>query len=159
MSKSAEINRGYHDGMDKLHQLANKDAEIGNALEFLANEQKRLVDLASNVLETPSAVKLVKSLLPPLLSEPFAALQQEVMAAPSEVPVADEAADAAEVAEGVAAAVSDDVAAADTPAESEVEMAVLSPKVANALDVIEKISDAVKSEVMEQTVYAEEKQS
>ena len=159
MSKSAEINRGYHDGMDKLHQLANKDAEIGNALEFLANEQKRLVDLASNVLETPSAVKLVKSLLPPLLSEPFAALQEEVMAAPSEVPASDEAADAAEVTEGVVAAMPSDVAAVATPTESEVEMPVLPPKVAKALDVIEKISDAVKSEVMEQVDYAKEKQS
>ena len=61
--------------------LRNRDADVVNALEFMANEQKRLIDVASEVLEMPSAVKMVKALIPPMMSEPFAELRDEIQSA------------------------------------------------------------------------------
>ena len=81
MSKSAEVTKGYHNGDDRLHDLRNRDADVVNALEFMANEQKRLIDVASEVLEMPSAVKMVKALIPPMMSEPFAELRDEIQSA------------------------------------------------------------------------------
>ena len=81
MSKSVEMTRGYHNGSDRLHDLMEEDADVASALEFIASEQKRLIDVAGSVLDRPSSAKLVRSLLPPLMSEPFAALESKVNAA------------------------------------------------------------------------------
>ena len=97
VSKTAVVNQGYHDGVDQIHNLKSRDADIAQALDFLASEQRRLVDVAGSVLDTPSAAKLVKSLLPPLLSEPFADLQSELVSA-NEVDTSDPVADDAPVA-------------------------------------------------------------
>lgn len=91
MSKSAEITKGYHNGDDRMHDLRNRDADVVNALEFMANEQKRLIDVASEVLEMPSAVKMVKALIPPMMSEPFAELRDEIQSAKEVVESDDDA--------------------------------------------------------------------
>ena len=78
MTKRAEISRGYHNGEDQLHHLKEKDAEIAKSLYFLGSEQKRLIEAASSVLDTPSAVKLIRTLMLPMLSEPFAELKDEI---------------------------------------------------------------------------------
>ena len=80
LSKSATVSKAYHDGSDYLHDLKNRDADIGQALEFMATEQKRLIDMAKNMLDAPSAAKLVRSLVPPMMSEPFAELAQQIAA-------------------------------------------------------------------------------
>ncbi|CAN0531893.1 unnamed protein product, partial [Scytosiphon promiscuus] len=74
MTRTAEISRALHNGSDQLHNLKTRDADVAQALEFLATEQRRLVESAGSLFDSPSAAKLVKSLLPPMLSEPFAAL-------------------------------------------------------------------------------------
>ncbi|MEQ8689646.1 MAG: hypothetical protein RIC89_02260 [Pseudomonadales bacterium] len=89
MTKTAEISRALHNGSDQLHNLKTRDADVAQALEFLATEQRRLVESAGSLFDSPSAAKLVKSLLPPMLSEPFAALQSELDTAADEVVVDD----------------------------------------------------------------------
>ena len=64
--------------LDGLKRLADRDGEISKVLEFFASEQRRLIDSASEVLDRPSAVKMVKSLLPPMLEDPFAILSEKV---------------------------------------------------------------------------------
>jgi hypothetical protein len=88
LSKSASVSKAYHDGADYLHDLKNRDADIGQALEFMATEQKRLIDMAKNLLDAPSAAKLVRSLVPPMMSEPFAQLAEQIAQ-----PVAEDSAD------------------------------------------------------------------
>ena len=78
MSKSVAVTNGYHNGDNYLHDLKNRDDGINQALEFLASEQKRLVDVAKDYFDAPSAAKLVRSLVPPMLSEPFAQLREQV---------------------------------------------------------------------------------
>ncbi len=78
MSKSADVTKAYHNGDNYLHDLKNRDADVNQALEFLASEQKRLIDVAKGFFDAPSAAKLVRSLVPPMLSEPFAQLREQV---------------------------------------------------------------------------------
>jgi hypothetical protein len=78
MSKSVDITKAYHNGGDRLHDLMNRDADVNQALEFIASEQKRLIDVAKDMFDAPSAAKLVRSLVPPMLSEPFAQLSEQV---------------------------------------------------------------------------------
>ncbi|NKB97672.1 MAG: hypothetical protein GKR90_04105 [Pseudomonadales bacterium] len=92
MSRSAEVTKGYHNGNDKLHDLKNRDSDVVAALEFMASETKRLVDVAHEVLDMPSAVKMIKTLLPPMMTEPFAALDEHVDSA-KETAVESEVAD------------------------------------------------------------------
>ena len=80
-TKSAEVTRAYRNGADALDQLRERDADVEQALEFIATEQKRLVDLAAEVFEAPSAARLVRSLVAPLLDEPFSQLQDKLLAA------------------------------------------------------------------------------
>ncbi len=81
MTKSASVTKAYHDGADgQLHDVAQNDASVDQALDFLATEQKRLIDLAKSVLDAPSSANLIRSLVPPLLSEPFADLRKEIIA-------------------------------------------------------------------------------
>ena len=54
---------------------------VDQALEFIATEQKRLVDIAKALFDAPSAAKLVRSLVPPLMSEPFSQLNEQIAAA------------------------------------------------------------------------------
>ncbi|MCR9258372.1 MAG: hypothetical protein NXH95_01525 [Pseudomonadaceae bacterium] len=78
LSKSASVSKAYHDGVDYLHDLKNRDADIGQALEFMATEQKRMIDMAKDLLDAPSAAKLIRSLVPPMMSEPFAQLAEQI---------------------------------------------------------------------------------
>jgi len=87
LSKSSSVSKAYHDGADYLHDLKNRDADIGQALEFMATEQKRLIDMAKNLLDAPSAAKLVRTLVPPMMAEPFAQLAEQIAQ-----PVAEDAA-------------------------------------------------------------------
>ena len=89
MTRTAEVTRGYLGGPERNYDTLTKDADIVQALEFLASEQRRMIDVANSAFDTPSSVKLVKSLLPPLLSEPFADLQSEIDAAKETVAVPD----------------------------------------------------------------------
>ena len=103
MSASVAVSSAYHNGDDRLHQLAGRDSDVSQALEFMASEQKRLLDLAQEELDPASAAKLVRTLLPTLLSEPFAELNEAI--AP---PATDEA----------------DTAASDTPDEDDAQQRV-----------------------------------
>ncbi len=78
MSKSAEVSKAFFNGADAMQDLMDRDANLSQALEFIASEQKRLIDLAKDVLDAPSAVGLVRSLMPPLMSDPFAELAEQV---------------------------------------------------------------------------------
>ena len=49
---------------DGLQRLADRDGEVSKVLEFFADEQRKLIDSASEVLNRPSAIRMVKSLLP-----------------------------------------------------------------------------------------------
>ncbi len=84
MSKSAEVSKAYHDGGDHVHDLMTQNGDVAKALEFMATAQKRLVDVAKTVFDEPSAAKLIKSLVPPLLSEPLEQLREEVTRADAE---------------------------------------------------------------------------
>jgi hypothetical protein len=90
MTKSAVVSKAYHDGGDYLHDLKNRDADISQALEYMATEQKRLIDMAKDVFDAPSAAKLVRSLVPPMMSEPFAELAEKISAPVSQVAVDDD---------------------------------------------------------------------
>ncbi|XOV81919.1 MAG: hypothetical protein ACFHXK_13735 [bacterium] len=82
LSKQATVSKAYHDGGDYLHDLKNRDADISQALDFMATQQKRLIDMAKNVLDAPSAAKLVRSLVPPMMSEPFVELSEQIAGEP-----------------------------------------------------------------------------
>lgn len=79
MSKSVDFSRvtGGSD-FDGLQRLADRDGEISKVLEFFADEQRQLIDSASEVLDRPSAIKMVKSLLPPMLEAPLQKLADKV---------------------------------------------------------------------------------
>ena len=93
MARSAEFSKAYFNGAEAIDDLVERDADVSQALEFMASEQRRLIDLAKDVLEAPSAVGLVRSLLPPLMSDPFAELLDQVRDNGAvEEPVVDDAA-------------------------------------------------------------------
>ncbi|MEZ5560384.1 MAG: hypothetical protein R3E86_17805 [Pseudomonadales bacterium] len=86
MSRSVDVNRYYqsgggHEGRHgdaALRQLAGRDGDVRQMLEFFADAQRSLIESASEVLDGESAVHMVKSLLPPLLDGPIDALKQQV---------------------------------------------------------------------------------
>jgi hypothetical protein len=67
VTRKVEVSRSYNEGGDALTRLAGRDGQVMKTLEFLADAQRRLIDTAREVLNDPSAVKMVRSLLPPLL--------------------------------------------------------------------------------------------
>jgi len=69
MTKSVAFTRAYQGGEEQLHGLASRDSEVNSMLEFFADEQKKLIDMASSVLDGESAVKLVRSLLPAMIAD------------------------------------------------------------------------------------------
>ncbi|MEM7078197.1 MAG: hypothetical protein AAF513_06155 [Pseudomonadota bacterium] len=77
-SRMVEVNKAYHNGDQAMHEMMNKDADVTKALEFMASEQKRLVDVAKSVLDDPSAARLVRELIPPLLAAPLDQLREKV---------------------------------------------------------------------------------
>ncbi len=78
MTQNASISKSYLGEAEGLQDLMSRDANVGQALEFIASEQRRLIDLAKDVLDAPSAAKLVRSLVPPMMSDPFADLSAQV---------------------------------------------------------------------------------
>ena len=91
MSKSVEVTRAYQGGRGHLANLADRDNGITKVLKHFAREQHKLIELASEVLNKESAVRLVKTLLPPMLEDPLTALvnnvQNHKMAAESDSPI------------------------------------------------------------------------
>lgn len=74
MTKSVEVTRSYQGGRRHLAHLAERDNGIMKLLKRFASEQHQLINLASEVLNPESAVRLVKTLLPPMLENPLAVL-------------------------------------------------------------------------------------
>jgi len=74
MTKSVEVTRSYQGGRRHLAHLAERDNGIMKLLKRFASEQHQLINLASEVLNPESAVRLVKTLLPTMLENPLAAL-------------------------------------------------------------------------------------
>lgn len=72
MTRTTEIRSGYREGMDQLDQLSSRGGEVMEMLDFMASEQRRLIDRAKDVLDDESAVRVVTSLIPALLEEPAA---------------------------------------------------------------------------------------
>ncbi|MEM1229874.1 MAG: hypothetical protein AAGI15_05005 [Pseudomonadota bacterium] len=103
-TREAEIARSYRGTGEQVDQLRNRGGEIVQALEFLASEQRQLIEQAKEVFDDPSAAKLVRTLVPSLLDDAVAQLREEVLAA---APPAADSADAPEsgdVADAAAAA-------------------------------------------------------
>jgi hypothetical protein len=94
MTRSVEFTRAYQGGEEQLRRLASRDGEVNNMLEFFADEQKKLIDMANEVLDGESSARLVKSLLPPMLEEPLQALVEQVAEHQAPQPVEDEEHDA-----------------------------------------------------------------
>jgi len=96
MSKSVEVTRAYQGGRRNLAHLADRDNGIMKVLKHFAREQHKLIDLASEVLNKESAVRLVKTLLPPMLEDPLTALvnnvQNHKMAAESDAQIQNDSA-------------------------------------------------------------------
>ena len=69
-------------------------------LKHFAREQHKLIELASEVLNKESAVRLVKTLLPPMLEDPLTALVNKVqnhkMATESDAPIQNDSASEAD---------------------------------------------------------------
>ncbi len=78
MTSKLEQSGGYREGADQLDQLQNRGGQVVEALEFLANEQRRLIDQAKEVLDDGSAATLVRSLLPPLMEDTVNKLKAQV---------------------------------------------------------------------------------
>ena len=51
-------------------------------IDFFASEQRRLVEAAGEVLDEPSAARLVKKLLPRLIDDPIGALKTSLASVP-----------------------------------------------------------------------------
>ena len=104
MSKSVEVTRAYQGGQRRLAHLADRDNGIMKVLKHFAREQHKLIDLASEVLNKESAVRLVKTLLPPMLEDPLTALvnnvQNHKMAAESDSQIQNDSASEADDDEG-----------------------------------------------------------
>ena len=93
MTRSVEVTRSHYKEPEGdaratgLDRIAKSDGGVMKMLEFLASEQRRLIDSASQVLDTTSSVRLVKSLLPslleqrPMLEQPFEELEAQIDAA------------------------------------------------------------------------------
>lgn len=77
-TREAEIARSYRGEADPLDQLRNRGGEIVQALEFLATEQRQLIDSAKDVFDDASAVRLVRTLVPSLLAEAVSDLRDEI---------------------------------------------------------------------------------
>ena len=96
MSKSVEVTRAYQGGRRDLAHLADRDNGIMKVLKHFAREQHKLIDLASEVLNKESAVRLVKTLLPPMLEDPLTGLvnnvQNHKMAAESDARIQNDSA-------------------------------------------------------------------
>ncbi len=76
MSSQVEVLRAYGHGSaegDALERLAHRDSEVMRSLALVADAQRRVVSLASEVLSEASAVKMARALLPPLLQSAAAA--------------------------------------------------------------------------------------
>lgn len=93
MTRSSAVTNGYREGGDQLDQLMNKGGEIVEALEFLATEQRRMIDQAKEVLDDGSAAKLVRGLMPLMLEDTVGKLRDQVAAADPVEPAADAGAD------------------------------------------------------------------
>ena len=72
MTQKTVTNSGYRDAPDALDQLTAGGGEVLQALDFLASEQRRLIEQAQEIFDDESAVRAVTSLLPPLLENPAA---------------------------------------------------------------------------------------
>lgn len=72
MTRTTEIQSGYREGLDQLDQLSSRGGEVMEMLDFMATEQRRLIDRAKDVFDDESAVRVVTSLIPPLLEQPAA---------------------------------------------------------------------------------------
>ncbi|MFK7914931.1 MAG: hypothetical protein AB8B93_13520 [Pseudomonadales bacterium] len=81
MTRTAATTGGYREGADQLDQLLNQGGEIVEALEFLATEQRRMIDQAKEVLDDGSAAKLVRGLMPLMLEDTVHRLREQVAAA------------------------------------------------------------------------------
>ena len=78
MTKTAQISKAYQGAQDMPGDGFERNGDATQVLEFLASEQKRLVDVAKQVLEAPSAAKLIRTLVPPLLADPFEQLRSAI---------------------------------------------------------------------------------
>lgn len=76
LTKSVSVSRAYQRNGEALQDLKVRDQGIAQALDFLAAEQKRLIEVAKEIFDAPSAAKLVRSLVPVLTSDPFAKLSE-----------------------------------------------------------------------------------
>ncbi len=72
MSQHREMNKVTVGNDGGLMQLAHRDRGVGQALEFLADQQRTLIAAAKTQFDDHSAVKLVKELLPALIAPPQA---------------------------------------------------------------------------------------
>lgn len=72
MTRTTEIQSGYREGLDQLDQLSSRGGEVMEMLDFMATEQRRLIDRAKDVFDDESAVRVVTSLIPSLLEQPAA---------------------------------------------------------------------------------------
>ena len=91
MSKSVEVTRAYQGGRRHLANLADRDNGIMKVLKHFAREQHKLIELAGEVLNKESAVRLIKTLLPSMLEDPLTArvnnVQNHKIAAESDAPI------------------------------------------------------------------------
>lgn len=103
-TRQADIARSYRGDADPLDQLRNRGGEIVQALEFLATEQRQLIDSAKDVFDDASAARLVRTLVPSLLADAVSDLRDEIAESGTDA-LADAAEDApAEAARADAAA-------------------------------------------------------
>lgn len=85
MSKTVEFSRlAGGPNFDGLQRLADRDGEISKVLGFLADEQRQLIDSAREVLDLPSAIRMVQSLLPGMLEASLQQLADDVAQLTSE---------------------------------------------------------------------------
>ncbi|MFP6814711.1 MAG: hypothetical protein VB949_03465, partial [Pseudomonadales bacterium] len=73
MTRSIEFTQVYQGREAPLARQVARDGALGKALESFADQQRQLIDMASEVFDRKSAVRLVKSLLPGMLSGPHGA--------------------------------------------------------------------------------------
>jgi hypothetical protein len=66
MSQSNELNKFATGDDGELQQLAHRETGVGQALEFLADQQRTLIAAAKTQFGDHSSVKRVKQLLPAL---------------------------------------------------------------------------------------------
>lgn len=97
MSFSAKVNvdKVFLGEGGQLESLAIRDKEVSALLNFFADEQTKLVESAKEQFGDPSAAKLVRALLPKLVTAPFEQLHKHIEASEpvDQVPVEPEALD------------------------------------------------------------------